>query len=383
MCRNRYTEYDLIALRFRYASFVPYLYQYGAKFKRVSPTRNGDLQLWLMQLWLKESISHRCMQLWLKESFSHRCIQLWLKEIHSCMHLWLKDSFSHSCIHLWLIDSFSHSCISHSCRLLTPPIFNPGITMGRQSPIDINGDVQPASLPALKIKFENLPTPLVAKNTGSTLHVECVGKVKGTLTGGPVGEEQYTLQQFHFHWGHNASQGSEHTINGKMYSAELHYVFKNEPIRSRYLGHVTGYQYFLIWSVHKYGSMNEAVTKPDGLAVAGVLLSESAEKSDAMPELFELLPKLDDPQSEEVVSDTIDLSTGLPNDRTYFTYPGSLTTPDYHECVTWIVFKAPVTLNSKHMTLMRDMNSHDGGKIENNWRAVQDLANRKISICSC
>eukprot|EP00116_Pleurobrachia_bachei_P009319 sb/3469581/ len=39
------------------------------------------LQLWLMQLWLKESISHRCMQLWLKESFSHRCIQLWLKEI--------------------------------------------------------------------------------------------------------------------------------------------------------------------------------------------------------------------------------------------------------------------------------------------------------------
>eukprot|EP00116_Pleurobrachia_bachei_P017557 sb/3477819/ len=39
------------------------------------------LQLWLMQLWLKESISHRCMQLWLKESFSHRCIQLWLKEM--------------------------------------------------------------------------------------------------------------------------------------------------------------------------------------------------------------------------------------------------------------------------------------------------------------
>eukprot|EP00116_Pleurobrachia_bachei_P004428 sb/3464690/ len=44
----------------------------------------GDLQLWLMQLWLKESISHRCMQLWLKESFSHRCIQLWLKEIERC-----------------------------------------------------------------------------------------------------------------------------------------------------------------------------------------------------------------------------------------------------------------------------------------------------------
>eukprot|EP00116_Pleurobrachia_bachei_P005771 sb/3466033/ len=49
----------------------------------------GDLQLWLMQLWLKESISHRCMQLWLKDSFSHRCIrciQLWLKEIPQSAH---------------------------------------------------------------------------------------------------------------------------------------------------------------------------------------------------------------------------------------------------------------------------------------------------------
>eukprot|EP00116_Pleurobrachia_bachei_P013357 sb/3473619/ len=27
----------------------------------------GDLQLWLMQLWLKDSFSHRCIQLWLKE----------------------------------------------------------------------------------------------------------------------------------------------------------------------------------------------------------------------------------------------------------------------------------------------------------------------------
>eukprot|EP00116_Pleurobrachia_bachei_P005765 sb/3466027/ len=43
--------------------------------------QRGDLQLWLMQLWLKEYISHRCMQLWLKDSFSHRCIQLWLKEM--------------------------------------------------------------------------------------------------------------------------------------------------------------------------------------------------------------------------------------------------------------------------------------------------------------
>eukprot|EP00116_Pleurobrachia_bachei_P000762 sb/3461024/ len=51
---------------------------------RTSLTNWGDLQLWLMQLWLIESMSHSCM-------------------------------------HLWLIDSMSHSCMSHSCRQFDRP----------------------------------------------------------------------------------------------------------------------------------------------------------------------------------------------------------------------------------------------------------------------
>ena len=43
-----------------------------------------------------------------------------------------------------------------------------------------------------------------------------------------VGDSDYTLQQFHFHWGDSADHGSEHTIEGKFSSAELHFVFKNE-----------------------------------------------------------------------------------------------------------------------------------------------------------
>eukprot|EP00116_Pleurobrachia_bachei_P008760 sb/3469022/ len=40
----------------------------------------------------------------------HDYLQLWL------MQLWLIESMSHRCIQLWLIDSMSHSCMSHSCR---------------------------------------------------------------------------------------------------------------------------------------------------------------------------------------------------------------------------------------------------------------------------
>ena len=57
----------------------------------------------------------------------------------------------------------------------------------RQSPVDLTGAVN-ASLPPLKISFENGPdrANLVAKNTGHTLHIDCVGQILGKLSGGPV-----------------------------------------------------------------------------------------------------------------------------------------------------------------------------------------------------
>ena len=33
--------------------------------------------------------------------------------------------------------------------------------------------------------------------------------------------EQYTLLQFHFHWGENDYQGSEHYLNGDKYPLEV------------------------------------------------------------------------------------------------------------------------------------------------------------------
>eukprot|EP00116_Pleurobrachia_bachei_P014707 sb/3474969/ len=49
--------------------------------KAVATEPKGDLQLWLMQLWLIESMSHRCIQLWLIDAMSHRCLHLWLIEM--------------------------------------------------------------------------------------------------------------------------------------------------------------------------------------------------------------------------------------------------------------------------------------------------------------
>lgn len=40
------------------------------------------------------------------------------------------------------------------------------------------------------------------------------------LTGGPV-TGTYRLKQFHFHWGSSDNKGSEHTVNGQLYPAEV------------------------------------------------------------------------------------------------------------------------------------------------------------------
>lgn len=74
------------------------------------------------------------------------------------------------------------------------------------------------------------------------------------LRGGPLGSHVYKLQQWHCHWGARDGEGSEHTVDGRAYSGELHLVH---------------------WNTSKYNSFPEAAGQADGLAVLGVLLTVS------------------------------------------------------------------------------------------------------------
>ena len=50
-----------------------------------------------------------------------------------------------------------------------------------------------------------------------------INKPKGTasLTGGPLGESVYKLEQLHFHFGCDDNEGSEHTVDGDPKSVEV------------------------------------------------------------------------------------------------------------------------------------------------------------------
>lgn len=41
------------------------------------------------------------------------------------------------------------------------------------------------------------------------------------LSGGPLESKPWRLEQFHLHWGSTNDKGSEHTIDGKTYAAEV------------------------------------------------------------------------------------------------------------------------------------------------------------------
>ena len=142
----------------------------------------------------------------------------------------------------------------------------------KQSPIDIQTpDVQyDPSLPQTPLQLlYKKDSDYTITNNGHSVQVSHSSGTGYQLSGGPL-LYKYQFKQFHFHWGANDNQGSEHLVNGKSYSAELHLVH---------------------WNIDLFDSFESAATQEDGLAVIGVFL----EICDDCPELtpiFDLLPRI-------------------------------------------------------------------------------------------
>jgi carbonic anhydrase len=114
--------------------------------------------------------------------------------------------------------------------------------------------------------------------------------------------------QFHFH------RPSEERVNGRQYDMVAHLVHKDV----------------------------------DGkLAVVAVLLDRGSAQA-IVQAVWNNLPL---EKGDEVHAGTrIDLSQLLPEDKRYYTYMGSLTTPPCSEGVRWFVLKTPMTLAASELT---------------------------------
>lgn len=170
-----------------------------------------------------------------------------------------------------------------------------------QSPIDIRG-AKAADLPA--IKFDYKPSALTIIDNGHTIQIDYA---PGSSI--DVGGAHYELVQFHFH------RPSEEKIDGKSFAMGVHLVHKNSAGK---------------------------------LAVIAVLLDKGG-ASDLIGELWKNIPK--EKRRETVATNvTIDATKLLPQNKAYYTFHGSLTTPPCSEGVTWFVLKTPLKIADDELT---------------------------------
>lgn len=118
-----------------------------------------------------------------------------------------------------------------------------------------------------------------------------------------VDGKSYDLKQFHFH------SPSENQINGKSYPLEAHLVHQN---------------------------------KDGKLAVIGIMFDEG-EQSTTLKDVWANMPHQ---PGKHKVDHQISVKGLLPENKDYYRFNGSLTTPPCTEGVLWMVLKQPMTVSS-------------------------------------
>ncbi|XP_035758608.1 carbonic anhydrase 9 isoform X2 [Egretta garzetta] len=226
-----------------------------------------------------------------------------------------------------------------------------------QSPINIETakTIFSPELRPIQLSGYSLPASekLKLRNNGHTVLLELPKSL--AITGGYA--QQYRAVQLHLHWGSPLGPGSEHTINGHRFAAEIHVVHYNT----------------------KYESIEEAMVHPDGLAVLGAFLEVGPKENPYYQEILEHLHKIQR-EGEEVLVSGFNIAGLLPDNlKLYFHYNGSLTTPPCYQTVKWTVFNQTMLLSHKQMLmLVTSLRNDDSKPLQNNYRLVQGLHGRRV-----
>ena len=232
----------------------------------------------------------------------------------------------------------------------------PGSVCGhnRQSPIDIiSGDASTTGANLINLQLEgwNMPVNGTLQNTGRTLKfTPPAGSVGRTEMTNHIGD--YTLAQFHLHWGNRTGEGSEHLLNGRRYEAEIHFVHARTRPPSN-------------------GS------EGDAFSVVGVFLhAAQIPVANTIWEKFLNVPAVG--QDKYVTGKKYD--DFLPTNRSYFFYEGSLTTPPCHEVVQWFVMQNSIPIPEQILTQLRALpaDANQTSVQARSYREPQALNGRQV-----
>ena len=168
-----------------------------------------------------------------------------------------------------------------------------------QSPIDIpDASARKGDLPSLLFAYK--PSPLKIIDNGHSIQVNYAPGSFLNWEG-----KRYELVQFHFH------KPGEEKIDGKGHDMDAHLVHQG----------------------------------PNGKLIVLAVQLDAGKENRLIKALWDNLPK---EKGKENVVETVKINALelLPDNKGYYLYAGSLTTPPCSEEVTWFVLKAPVQVSA-------------------------------------
>ncbi|XP_017003942.2 carbonic anhydrase 2-like [Drosophila takahashii] len=225
----------------------------------------------------------------------------------------------------------------------------------RQSPIDLhaNGATLDEYAPLKFKNYDELQEKLLMVNNGHSVQISGFNQ-KLTLSGGALLND-YEVALIHMHW------SSEHTINSNRYPLEVHIVHRNTI----------------------YPNMTMAENSEDGLVVIGVLFHTSNKPNEALGSIINSLRTVkswDLVDKPVFMADSLTVGDWIPSVKRYFTYAGSLTTPNCNEIVTWIVFTETLPVTLDQVNEFKKIEFAKGKQLQNNSRELQSDNHRAVFL---
>lgn len=168
-----------------------------------------------------------------------------------------------------------------------------------QSPVNLTGFIE-AELPPLTINYAGMVIDL--RNNGHTVQAD-YHPGSSLVVDGRI----FHLKQFHFH------APSENLLNGRAYPLEVHFVHSDD-----------------------HGN----------LAVVAVLF-QTGEENRSLSKLWDQLPE--HAGTSRILAAQVRADELLPDDRDYYRYNGSLTTPPCSQGVLWLVMKQTPSVSTEQV----------------------------------
>ncbi|CAL9106380.1 unnamed protein product [Musa acuminata var. zebrina] len=202
-----------------------------------------------------------------------------------------------------------------------------------QSPIDLSHK-RVRILPNLShLRRSYRPAMAIVENRGHDIMLKWEDEA-GVIW---INGTKYALKQLHWH------SPSEHTINGRRYSLELHMV-------------------------HESADKN--------IAVVGILY-KMGRHDPFLAKLERYIKKIADKHDAEEVAGMVDPRHIRKGSRKYYRYMGSLTTPPCTEGVVWTIIKKVRTVSREQVALLREA-VHDDSEM--NARPTQQINGRIVGF---